>query len=89
MENILPKSCCFADVMTKMCQAFLMIPLVLRVLNSPFHSNDDVIIIHSLDDNKFTIGGERRLHRSLEWQKMTVPTYIPRMSLKLQSHLHQ
>ena len=55
MENILPNSCCFADIMTKICQAFLMIPLVLYILHSPFHSNVDVIIIHSFDDNKFTI----------------------------------
>ena len=27
MENILPNSRCFADVMTKMCRAVLMIPL--------------------------------------------------------------
>ena len=26
-ENILPNGCCFADIMTKMRQAFLMIPL--------------------------------------------------------------
>ena len=75
--------------MTKMCQAFLMIPRVLRILHSPVHSNDDVIIIHSFDDNKFTIGRERRLCISLEWWKMTAPTYIPRMSLKVQSHLRQ
>ena len=73
MENILPNDCCFADIMTKICQAFLTIPLVLHILHSPFHSNDDVIIIHSFDDNKFTIGRERRLHISLEWQKMTAP----------------
>ena len=89
MENILPNGCCFADVMTKMHQAFLMIPLVLHILHSPFHSNDDVIIIHSFDDNKFAIGRERRLHISLEWQKMTAPMYILRMSLKVQGHLHQ
>ena len=59
MENILPNGCCFADVTTKMHQAFLMIPLVLCILHSPFHSNDDVIIIHSFDDNKFTIGVEK------------------------------
>ena len=56
MENILPNGCCFADVMTKKCQAFLSIPLVLCILHSPFHSNDDVIIIHSFNDNKFAIG---------------------------------
>ena len=77
MENILPNGCCFADIMTKMCQAFLTIPLVLHILHSPFHSNDD------------QIGRERRLCISLEWQKMTAPTYILRMSLKVQSHLHQ
>ena len=59
VENILPNSCCFADVMTKMCQTFLTIPLVLCILHSPFHSNDDVIIIHSFDDNKFTIDREK------------------------------
>ena len=75
--------------MTKMCQTFLTIPLVLHILHSPFHSNDDAIIIHSFNDNKFTIGRERRLCVSLEWQKMTAPTYILRMSLKVQSHLHQ
>ena len=89
MENILPNGCCFADVTTKMHQAFLMIPLVLRILHSPFHSNDDVIIIHSSDDNKFAIGRERRYCISLEWWKMTAPMYIPRKSLKVQSHLHQ
>ena len=38
MENILPNGCCFADVTTIMCQAFLTIPLVLHILHSPFHS---------------------------------------------------
>ena len=73
MENILPYGCCFADVMTKMHCGFLTIPLVLHILHSPFHSNDDVIIIHSFNDNKFAIGRERRLHITLEWQKMTAP----------------
>ena len=85
MENILPNGCCFADVMTRMHRAFLTIPLVLCVLHSPFHSNDDVIIIHSFDDNQFAIGRERRLDIRLEWQKMTTPMYIPRKSLKVQS----
>ena len=63
-----------------------MIPLVLCVLHSPFHSNDDVIISHSFDDNKFAIGRERRLHISLEWWKMTAPMYILRRKcLKVQS----
>ena len=44
IENIVPNSCCFADITTKMCQAFLMIPLVLCILHSPFHSNDDVTL---------------------------------------------
>ena len=57
-----------------------MISLVLHILHSPFHSNDDVIIIHSFNDNKFTIGRERRLCISLEWQKMTAPMYTKEVS---------
>ena len=53
VENILPNGHCFADVMTKMCRAVLTIPL-----DSPhsFPPNDDVIIIHYFDDNRFAIG---------------------------------
>ena len=48
MENILPNGRCFADVMTKMRRAVLTIPL--GSPHSPFHSNDDVIIIHGREE---------------------------------------
>ena len=48
MENILPNGRCFADVMTKMRHAVLMIPH--GSPGSPFsiRPNDDVIIIISM-----------------------------------------
>ena len=56
VENILPNSHCFADVMTKMHHAVVTIPL--DSPHSPFSisPNDDVIIIHYFDDNRFAIG---------------------------------
>ena len=56
VENILPTSRCFADITTKMRHAVLVIPL--DCPRSPFSisPNDDVIIIHYFDDNRFAIG---------------------------------
>ena len=51
-----PNGRCFTDVMTKMRRAVLTIPLDSPHSPSPFPPNDDVIIIHYFDDNRFAIG---------------------------------